>query len=97
MSLYKAHSRLAARAQAGSSASGPETGDADIDRVMRLLAGQRGRCPVCRHTLDAHDARLEDQSRPGPVVLHPHCRELIVLARRLGADAFDRARGLAFP
>jgi hypothetical protein len=94
MSLYKAHARLAARASAASLGAGQAP---DVGRVMELLAGQRGRCPVCRETLAARDALLEDQDRPGPVVLHPHCRELIVLARRLGADAFDRARGLAFP
>ena len=86
MALYKALRRLEAR-----------KGGPGSDRVVELLAAQRGRCPVCRETLTSQDARLEDHGAAAPAVLHPQCCELVVLARRLGAAAVERARARAFP
>jgi hypothetical protein len=81
MSLYKAHRRLSDR--------GP--GTADLERRQDLLASQRGRCAVCRKTLDLEDARL-DGHETDPAVLHARCLELVALARALGPEALDRAK-----
>jgi hypothetical protein len=81
MSLYKAHRRLSDR--------GP--GTADVERRQELLAAQRGRCAVCRKTLDPEDARL-DAHEADPAVLHARCLELVALARAFGPEALDRAK-----
>jgi hypothetical protein len=81
MSLYKARRRLSDR--------GP--GTADLERRQALLAAQRGRCAVCRKTLDLEDARL-DGHETHPAVLHARCLEIVALARALGPEALDRVR-----
>lgn len=86
MALYKALRRLEAR-----------KGGPGSDRVMELLAAQRGRCPVCRETLASQDARLDEHGAAAAAVLHPQCCELVLLARRLGAAAVERVRARAFP
>jgi len=82
MALYKAHRRLAER--------GTDAGD--LERRQLLLASQRGRCTVCRSPLELGDSRLDDWP-PGPAVLHGQCLELVSLARMLGPDAVERAKG----
>jgi hypothetical protein len=88
MTLYKAHRRLADR--------GPST--AELERRQELLRHQHGRCPVCRKPLDLGDSCLDDATSQGnaqgrePAVLHASCRELVTLARSLGAEALDRVK-----
>jgi hypothetical protein len=81
MALYKAQRRLTTRAPSAKA----------LERLQELLTRQHGRCPVCREPLELADGRIDD-TEPDPAALHPPCFELVALARRLGADALDRAR-----
>jgi hypothetical protein len=89
MALYKAHRRLAERR--------PST--ADLARRQELLTLQQGRCPVCHEVLDLGDSRLDDADaidgnprHTAAAVLHAPCRQLVDLARSLGAAALERAK-----
>jgi hypothetical protein len=97
MALYKALRRIEARRRVASETPRQASAGPAVDRVMELLAAQRGRCPVCREALASQDARVDDHGARAPAVLHPQCCELVVLARRLGAAAVERARARAFP
>lgn len=97
MALYKALRRLEARRGGVAGPPAQASFGPASDRLMELLAAQRGRCPVCRETLTSQDARLEHEGSAGPAVLHPQCSELVTLVRRLGAAAVERARARAFP
>jgi mono/diheme cytochrome c family protein len=89
MSLYKAHRRLAERR--------PTT--ADVARRQELLILQQGRCAVCHKALEIADSRLDDADaidgnprHAAAAVLHAPCRQLVDLARSLGAEALERAK-----
>jgi hypothetical protein len=87
MALYKAHRRHSAREAGGH--------PADLARRQELLSDQRGRCAVCRKPLELAESRLDAQEAQGrdPVVLHSTCLELVSLARSLGVEALERAKG----
>jgi hypothetical protein len=84
MALYKAHRRIAQRS------AGPDA--RDVQKIHELLAAQRGRCPICRKSVEPADARLDDQPHGDPAALHAACLQLVELSRSLGLDALERVK-----
>lgn len=91
MTLYKAHRRLTGRTISDT------PGTADLPRRQELLTAQRGRCLVCRRSLELAEARVDAPTDKGstqtPAVVHPDCLRLVALARTLGPGALDGAKG----
>ncbi len=98
--LYKALSRLRRQQELGPAhgATGNASAEeAAFDRAG-LLKAQKGRCPICGDKVVPEEA-VEDRPRPEatPALVHPSCKELATLARRLGEAGLDSLRRYLWP
>jgi hypothetical protein len=74
--LYKAWSR--ARQRAAIAGGGED------------VSAKAGSCPIC--LLAVGPARATHLASPGPAVMHPRCRQFLVIAEELGSAALERAK-----
>lgn len=66
---------------------------ASPEECRRLLAAQRGKCPICHGKVDLSDS-IDRSHATGEVrgIMHPRCHQLVGLAEREGPEMLGRLR-----
>jgi hypothetical protein len=74
-------------------------GGVSLEERRKLLAAQRGRCPICDEKLSLSQATSDPGSGMAPPrsLLHPNCAQLVGQARSSSPRVLERLRAYLWP